>query len=518
MPLDIPSTAEQVISRSKTDVQRSVNGGFDPFNKNNVMSAMITADANRIFDFYIQLEQALKESLPDTADLFLERWAGIFGITRQPGGVAVGNIIATGVLPGNIPIATTFSTTDGKTYKVVGSGPFNLAAVNISPTSITRSGDTATVTTPNPHNLANNILVTITGANEPQYNIVDAEIIVISTTQFTYTVNGSPTSPATGSIVISFISAVITIESEGFGQDQNQESGSILTAQTALVNVNSEFGTAFGGITGGVDQGTNEELRAALIDRIQNPVANFNVAAIVKNVKETPGITRVFVQESRATIGIQSIQSQANLGNIINLITDDPHNLASGDTINITGASPAAYNVTNEFIVVNSPTSLVYVLPVDPGPNTVPGQLQSTVPPGSARIFFMRDNDQDPIPNAGQVTVVRNKLLSEIKPANTADSDITVAAPIPVSVDFTFTEIIPTTATMKDSVKASLRQFFDEKTSVGVTIDKNAYEAAIFNTIDSVTGELVISFALSAPTTDITIPFDSIGILGVVTI
>ncbi|KKL62501.1 hypothetical protein LCGC14_2184580, partial [marine sediment metagenome] len=66
-------------------------------------------------------------------------------------------------------------------------------------TSITLLGNCATVTTPVDHNLNDCIVVKIAGANEPEYNL-DARILLIDNDEFIYIVNGSPSSPATGTI------------------------------------------------------------------------------------------------------------------------------------------------------------------------------------------------------------------------------------------------------------------------------------------------------------------------------
>ena len=68
--------------------------------------------------------------------------------------------------------------------------------INIS--SITLAGQVATGVTPAPHNLENHMQVTITGATETEYNVVDARVLVITTHIFVYIVVGTPTSPATG--------------------------------------------------------------------------------------------------------------------------------------------------------------------------------------------------------------------------------------------------------------------------------------------------------------------------------
>jgi hypothetical protein len=67
---------------------------------------------------------------------------------------------------------------------------------------------------------------------------------------------------------------------------------------------------------------------------------------------------------------------------------------------------------------------------------------------------------------------------------------------------------------MQAAVLANLQEFYDESTSVGVNVDQDAYRAAIFNTVDTETGDVVKSFDLSTPTTDIIIASDEIGVLG----
>ena len=65
--------------------------------------------------------------------------------------------------------------------------------------SLTRSGTTATVTTASAHGLANGAEVEIRGAVETAYNGIYT-IAVTGLTTFTYTVAGSPSTPATGTI------------------------------------------------------------------------------------------------------------------------------------------------------------------------------------------------------------------------------------------------------------------------------------------------------------------------------
>ncbi len=76
---------------------------------------------------------------------------------------------------------------------------FTLAA-DVAVTSITRSGGTATVTTTAAHGYATGNLVEIRGATQTDYN-GDFEITVTGASTFTYTVAGSPATPATGTIL-----------------------------------------------------------------------------------------------------------------------------------------------------------------------------------------------------------------------------------------------------------------------------------------------------------------------------
>ena len=67
--------------------------------------------------------------------------------------------------------------------------------------TLTRSGQVATATTASPHGFESGEITDITGAVEVDYNVIDAVIIVESTTMFHYIVPNSPTTPATGTIL-----------------------------------------------------------------------------------------------------------------------------------------------------------------------------------------------------------------------------------------------------------------------------------------------------------------------------
>ena len=364
MALLLPDSASEVINRSKTDVQRELPES-NPFLPNSWLSALIVAFGNRIFDFYLQLKEAIKQTFFDTSTgTFLERQASWFGIIRLAATQAEGNIIATGTLASVIPISTSYQASNGIAYLTT--APATIVNTNTVINTLERSGSTVTVTINIGHNLSSNVAVTIAGADQTEYNGVQ------------------------------------------------------------------EAGVDAGELAGGTDQEDDDSLRERFLERIQNPVAQFNDAQITSTAKEINGVTRVF----------------------------------------ITDAFPE---------------------------------------PGQVTIFFMRDNDLNPIPTAPEVTAVKNQILT-IKPANTADVDVIVNAPTPVNVPFTFTALVPNTLTMQAAIDANLQQFFAEDTSVSIDIEEDAYRSAIFNTVDPDTSDVVRSFTLSTPTGDIAIANGEIGV------
>lgn len=68
--------------------------------------------------------------------------------------------------------------------------------------SITRSGDIATLTTATPHGKAFGNLITVAGANETDYNGTFTVLSAPTTTTLTYLVANTPVTPATGTITL----------------------------------------------------------------------------------------------------------------------------------------------------------------------------------------------------------------------------------------------------------------------------------------------------------------------------
>jgi len=95
----------------------------------------------------------------------------------------------------NSPRFYTYADTELHLIPIVSSTP---SALTIS--SITRSGTTATITTSTDHGYSVNTYVTIAGADQTDYNGAFRVQSIPSSTSFTITVAGSPTTPATGTM------------------------------------------------------------------------------------------------------------------------------------------------------------------------------------------------------------------------------------------------------------------------------------------------------------------------------
>jgi len=110
---------------------------------------------------------------------------------------------------------------------------------NLAVTSITRVGDIATVTTTAAHNLENCMNATMSGAVETDYNVT-ARILVISTTTFCYIVANTPTTPATGTILVNpTIPLGQTIVYFTRDNDTNiiPDAAEVITVQTKLATI-----------------------------------------------------------------------------------------------------------------------------------------------------------------------------------------------------------------------------------------------------------------------------------------
>lgn len=513
MAVGIPDNTTQVENRIKTDVQREAPDS-DPYLLVSWLRSLIAGFARRVFDFYQDLNRTELRLFPDTADEeTAPKWGTIYVGPENEATSSTGRAVAQGIAGSSVNIGTTLTANENDYITIANA---TISDQTLEVLSITRSGSTATVTTVGDHLLASAVPVTISGADQLEYNIVDAPITVIGADTFEYQVIGSPVSPATGSIEIDFTSASVQIESTDFGSSTNLDLDSPLKLQSPIVGVDDTLNVDFGAIGGGSDKETTEAYKIRYLEKIRNPVAHFNASDIIAKAKEITGVTRVFVESSGDQIGTIAITTLTQSAGVAKAITANDHGFDDGQVTTITGANQDEYNVTNARILVEDSITFYYLIfgnPVSPATGSI--ESSTRIPLGQVRTFFMRDNDDNPIPTLSEVQTVKDQI-DTILPANTSTLDNIVKAPTGIAVDYIFTELVPNTPTMRSAINENIAQFHEEQTTVGVNVDQDAYRAAIKNTIDTDTGDIVQSFELSQPIGDIIINSGEISIKGTV--
>lgn len=303
MAIIFPENVKEIADRMKADVQNSLPES-NPFLKNSYLAALIYGYAGQIADFYAQLDAVLLEMFMDTAEnSYLERWGTYVGITRKPASQSEGPVTFSGTLTSTIPTNTILQSSNGNQYETQSEVSIALHVLSVS---ITRAGNTATVTTASDHNYGSGMSVTIFGAVQTEYNGTFT-ITVTDTDEFQYTVSGSPATPATGTIFSSSNTAFTEVKSLDFGEEVNAEGGSILKLTNPIAGVNTNATVQYVGLAGGTDIEEDDDLRTRILFRYQNPVANFNVASIITKATEVPGVTRVFVFEVTPALGSVTI-------------------------------------------------------------------------------------------------------------------------------------------------------------------------------------------------------------------
>ena len=298
MPINFPSLTT-LVKRTRSDVRAELPDS-DPTIFGSFIRAITDSLATRAYDIVLLVEQALNQLFPQTSTgIYLEMWAGYEALTRNPATASAGYVVFTGTVGASIPVNTEVSSSVGNTYLT--QGGVSIAANSFSISALTRVGTTATATATG-HPLATGVSLTVSGANETDYNGA-FDVTVIDENTFTYEVSGSPTTPATGTILGAIDSARILIESVEYGQALNLDSGAVLSLVSAITNVDTAAYSQVEGIVGGTDIETDDELRVRVLESRANPVANFNEFAIIKEAKKISGVTDVFVKNITPNVG-----------------------------------------------------------------------------------------------------------------------------------------------------------------------------------------------------------------------
>lgn len=325
MPLSYP-TLEQLIETARAEFRRQLPS-VDPTVFGSWARGFIDgcgAMAHALGFLVRDLEQ---EMFPQTAtEDFLDRWGAYEILPRNPATGASGFVSLNGTVATLINAGEQFTGSNNIVYNVL--SPAAVESVSLLLSSLTRTGTTATATTPTPHKLATGMTVTIAGAVQTAYNIT-AAVTVTGANVFTYQVSGSPATPATGSITESSNFASINVQANITGPETNILAGA--TMNVSLPGLNTLAYVQFGGIGGGANIENDEDYRSRIIESRSDISGVFTEDQIKIAARAIPGNTRVFVKRPLTALGsgTQGLPSYSPAAGqvVVIVLRDDDENI-----------------------------------------------------------------------------------------------------------------------------------------------------------------------------------------------
>ena len=139
---------------------------------------------------------------------------------------------------------------------------------------------------------------------------------------------------------------------------------------------------------------------------------------------------------------------------------------------------------------------------------------------GQVTIYFIRGNDDTIIPDYNEIQTAKEAVL-KLRTVKDDPDDVFVLAPTQKVVNFTFSNVVPNTSTMKQAIKNSLKQFFEDEVDLGddnyTTLTLKELNSAIGNSFDSETGAKLQDYTMSLPSSNISLNFGELPVLGDVT-
>lgn len=521
---DLVAQANAEVRRVNSDIDPTVFGSFTvPYNTS--AAALAFSIQQTTIDLSVQL-------FPQTAEgEFLERWAQYENLERLPASSAMGFISIEGVLGTIIPALTVFTGSNGLLYE----SQTVATVVDVSQTiqSLTRNGTTVTATMVSDHQLASGINVTISGADQVEYTGT-FPVVVVARNQFTYEIDTTPTTPATGAISYTGVFASVELQATTTGQETNVAGGAVFTPPVSFIDLQSQGVAQFDGMSGGAAVESDDALRTRVILSRSIIEGVFTEDQIKLAALGVAGNTRVFVVRPQLSVCQTSVVAQRDVDSITRVdqiatvTTTVDHSIGDGQFVTVSGADQTEYNGKFQATVTGANTFEYEVTgaPITPATGTISvvysgsnGGFQGMVPtPGQVAAYILRDNDANIIPtqtvlNTTKAAIIENGAL----PAHASEFDVFVFGPVPVATNFDFASISPDTPTMRSAVQLQLQAFFEDTVDFEQTVTEAAYLGAIQNTQDLQTGDVLRSFSLNSPTGDIVVGAGEIAVLGEVT-
>lgn len=502
---------------------------LDPTVPGSFVRALVSANAILIYAAQRNITEAQKDFFPQTAEgEFLDFWAEINALTRVPGTIAEGKVSMVGTLTVSIPEGTIFASTVGNAY--VSTSAASIAA-HAGSVTLSKDGTTITAVTAVAHSLVDGLLVTISGAVDPKYDIVEGVVNVLDNTTFTYTAALEPDAVSDSGAYSSDF-ADIPVESVLIGVDKNLVPGALLTLASTVIGVDSSTQVTVNGdgLTAGSDVEDDDSLRERVLLANAIDPGVFTSAQIRLDALSIPSATRVFITNPSVdytTDGVdvenRSVTSITQAAGVATALISDTSNIFNGSTVTISGASEPEYNGDVTILSLVEDTSFTFS--VDSGAASPAGgtillnldKLKNIPIPGVVYVFVLDDSNDPPTPSATTLTNVKNEIIKEL-PAHTPKNNVVVVAPFFETVAITITNLSPNTSAMQIAINNSLAAFFEDSAVFAEPIKVNQIIAAIQNTQDLESKQFVGAFTLTSPASDVEIGNGSLGTLGVVNI
>lgn len=295
MPLQIP-TRKALVQSGQAYFQTNVPEWDASTSRRSYVGGLIKGTMSALHDWYVALKLATLQFFPQTATggfLTDGWWSAITHLSPNPATPARGLVVFTGTAGASVA-ADTILTANGLSYTTDYGVSIVTQSLNI--VTLTRSGATVTATTSEPHHLGTGQEVTVSGAVETDYN-GDQTIIVTSDTTFAYAISTTPTTPATGSPILTDAWAYVPVTCTTTGQAGNIDNGSTLIA-SSLTDVDATAIVTFGGVVGGDAAEGQESYRTRILKALGTDYGMFTADEIEIIARQVTGVTRVWVRKA----------------------------------------------------------------------------------------------------------------------------------------------------------------------------------------------------------------------------
>lgn len=158
----------------------------------------------------------------------------------------------------------------------------------------------------------------------------------------------------------------------------------------------------------------------------------------------------------------------------------------------------------------------IFVIRATKTPSGTPGVAGYMPGLGETVIYVLRDDDVSIIPTPLVLANTKQQIIDDgLWATTTTTSSLYVLAPILMTQNFEFTDVVPNTSTMQLAIEQQLLVYFRENAEVGGTNTIQDIEYFLRN-VQDVTGALLLSYTINIPAVDIVANSGEIYTLGTV--